>query len=47
MKEKCGLFAAFSTSKTDVIPLVTIGLRGLQHRGQEAWGIATPTMNRF
>ena len=47
MKEKCGLFAAFSTSKTDVIPLVTIGLRGLQHRGQEAWGIATPTMNPF
>ncbi|MBH59051.1 MAG: amidophosphoribosyltransferase [Thaumarchaeota archaeon] len=47
MKEKCGLFAAFSNSKTDVIPLVTIGLRGLQHRGQEAWGIATPTMNPF
>jgi amidophosphoribosyltransferase len=47
LREKCGLFAAFSTSKTDVIPLVTIGLRGLQHRGQEAWGIATPTMNPF
>jgi len=47
MKEKCGLFAAFSNSKTDVIPLVTIGLRGLQHRGQEAWGIATSTMSPF
>ena len=47
MKEKCGLFAAFSNSKTDVIPLVTIGLRGLQHRGQEAWGVATSTMNPF
>lgn len=47
MKEKCGLFAAFSKSKKDVIPIITIGLRGLQHRGQEAWGIATPNMNPF
>ena len=44
IKEKCGIFGAYSYSGSDVIPLMIAGLRALQHRGQEAWGISTPTI---
>ena len=40
MKEKCGLFGAISLTDENVTPVVYIGIRSLQHRGQEAWGIA-------
>ena len=44
IKEKCGIFGAYSYKGSDVLPLVVTGLRALQHRGQEAWGISTPTI---
>src|SRR3970040_1753257 len=44
IKEKCGIFGAYSYSGSDVIPLMIAGLRALQHRGQEAWGITTPAI---
>ncbi len=47
MKEKCGLFAAYSQKGSDVVPNVVMGLRALQHRGQEAWGLAIPNAKPF
>ncbi len=47
VKEKCGLFGAYSYNGSDVIPLLVTGLRALQHRGQEAWGISTPTIKPY
>ncbi|MEE9283693.1 MAG: amidophosphoribosyltransferase [Nitrososphaerales archaeon] len=47
MKEKCGLFAAYSQKEVDVVPHVVMGLRALQHRGQEAWGLAIPNAKPF
>ena len=41
-KEKCGLFAARSSSGADVIPMTLQGLEAQQHRGQESWGISVP-----
>ncbi|MCV0372497.1 MAG: amidophosphoribosyltransferase [Nitrosarchaeum sp.] len=32
----------YSLSETNVVPMVIDALRALQHRGQEAWGIAIP-----
>ena len=40
--EKCGLAAVSSQDNTNVVPLVVNLLRALQHRGQEAWGLAVP-----
>ena len=42
IKEKCGLAAASSQKGANVLPSVVNLLRGLQHRGQEAWGLAVP-----
>lgn len=40
--DNCGVFGAFSIDSYNVTPLVIDCLRALQHRGQEAWGIAVP-----
>ena len=42
VKENCGVVGIFSNGNTNVIPMVLDALRALQHRGQEAWGIAVP-----
>jgi len=42
VRENCGVVAAFSLDGKNVIPLVIDCLRALQHRGQEAWGVAIP-----
>jgi amidophosphoribosyltransferase len=42
VRENCGVFGAFSLNGNNVIPFVIDCLRALQHRGQEAWGLAVP-----
>ena len=42
VKENCGVVGIFSVEGVNVIPMVIDALRALQHRGQEAWGIAVP-----
>jgi len=42
VKENCGVVGIFSLDESNVIPMVIDALRALQHRGQEAWGIAIP-----
>jgi len=42
VKENCGVVGIFSLDGANVIPMVIDSLRALQHRGQEAWGIAIP-----
>ncbi len=42
VKENCGVVGIFSYDGSSVIPMVIDALRALQHRGQEAWGIAIP-----
>ena len=42
VKENCGVVGIFSSDGTNVIPMVIDALRALQHRGQEAWGVAIP-----
>ena len=42
VKENCGVVGIFSIDGINVIPMVIDSLRALQHRGQEAWGIAVP-----
>jgi len=42
VKENCGVVGIFSLDKINVIPMLIDSLRALQHRGQEAWGIAVP-----
>ncbi len=41
-QENCGVVGVFSLSGTNVIPMGIDALRALQHRGQEAWGLAVP-----
>ena len=41
-KENCGVVGIFSLSGANVVPMAIDALRALQHRGQEAWGIAVP-----
>jgi len=40
MHEHCGVIGAFSLSGRNVVSMLLVGLESLQHRGQEAWGIA-------
>jgi amidophosphoribosyltransferase len=40
--ENCGVVGIFSLNDKNVIPFVIDSLRALQHRGQEAWGLAVP-----
>ena len=42
VKENCGVVGVFSLDGSNVIPMVIDSLRALQHRGQEAWGLAVP-----
>ena len=42
VKENCGVVGIFSQDGSNVIPMLIDSLRALQHRGQEAWGIAIP-----
>ena len=41
-RENCGVVGIYSMSGTNVIPMAVDALRALQHRGQEAWGLAVP-----
>lgn len=40
--ENCGVVGIFSMDRINVLPFVIDCLRALQHRGQEAWGVAVP-----
>ncbi len=49
LREKCGVIGIFSFEGHNITPLLISGLEALQHRGQEAWGIAIegyPTFKR-
>jgi len=45
--ENCGVVGIFSLDAHNIIPFVIDSLRALQHRGQEAWGIAVPGKSPF
>lgn len=45
--ENCGVIGIFSLDERNVIPFAIDSLRALQHRGQEAWGIAVPSKPPF
>ena len=50
LREHCGLIGIFSLEGHNVVSLILVGLESLQHRGQEAWGIAVaghPTHKRL
>jgi len=47
VRENCGVIAVFSLDGKNVIPLVVDSLRALQHRGQEAWGVAVPRKSPY
>lgn len=42
VKENCGVVGIFSLDGANVVPMIIDSLRALQHRGQEAWGVAIP-----
>ena len=46
-RENCGVVGIFSLDGQNVIPMIFDALRALQHRGQEAWGIAIPNKPPF
>lgn len=41
-RENCGVVGLYSSAGFNVVPMAIDALRALQHRGQEAWGIAVP-----
>jgi amidophosphoribosyltransferase len=45
--ENCGVIGILSVDERNVIPFAIDSLRALQHRGQEAWGIAVPSKPPF
>jgi amidophosphoribosyltransferase len=45
--ENCGVVGIFSLADHNVVPFAIDMLRALQHRGQEAWGIAVPNKQPF
>jgi amidophosphoribosyltransferase len=45
--ENCGVVGIFSLGGHNVIPFAIDMLRALQHRGQEAWGLAVPGKKPF
>lgn len=45
--ENCGVVGIFSLNGANVVPFVIDSLRALQHRGQEAWGLAVPGKKPF
>ncbi len=47
VKENCGVVGIFSLDGANVIPMVIDSLRALQHRGQEAWGVAIPNKQPY
>lgn len=47
VKENCGVVGIFSLDGANVIPMIIDSLRALQHRGQEAWGVAIPKKQPF
>src|SRR3989442_15484258 len=47
VKENCGVVGIFSLDGANVIPMIIDSLRALQHRGQEAWGVAVPKKNPY
>jgi len=47
VKENCGVVGIFSLDGANVIPMIIDSLRALQHRGQEAWGVAIPKKNPY
>ena len=47
VKENCGVVGIFSLDGVNIIPMIIDSLRALQHRGQEAWGLAVPKKNPY
>jgi amidophosphoribosyltransferase len=47
LREHCGVIGIFSLKGDNVVPMLLLGLESLQHRGQEAWGIAVPNYPSF
>ena len=47
VKENCGVVGIFSLDGVNIIPMIIDSLRALQHRGQEAWGLAVPNKNPY
>ncbi|MGH9933584.1 MAG: amidophosphoribosyltransferase [Nitrososphaerales archaeon] len=47
VRENCGVIAVFSLDGKNVIPIVIDSLRAMQHRGQEAWGVAIPRKSPY
>ncbi|MFQ5940939.1 MAG: amidophosphoribosyltransferase [Nitrososphaerales archaeon] len=47
VRENCGVVAIFSLDGKNVIPMAIDSLRALQHRGQEAWGVAIPKKSPY
>src|ERR671922_1745413 len=45
--DNCGVVGIFSLNGENVMPFVIDSLRALQHRGQEAWGLAVPGKTPF
>ena len=41
-RENCGVVGIYGAEGTNAVPMAIDALRALQHRGQEAWGLAVP-----